>query len=131
MPFVHVENQRVFIPKGPEHGHTSKTQHNLLAEPVMFIPTIKMIGKNAIPRIVFRKICVQKQHGDLVTIETLEQILPCTHAYFSTFDGYLNPRGQRIEMVFRGPFGMSLDLVSLGIQSLLKISLAVQKRDSD
>ena len=64
MAFIRVKNSRVDS-KGPEHAHTTDTEHNLLSNPVLFVSAIEPRRQFAIAVLVFFDIGVHKikRHG--------------------------------------------------------------------
>ncbi len=89
MTFVHVVHVHVVIQR-VENAHTTDPQHGFLAQPVIRISTIEVIGKLSIARVVLRQVSVQQVDRDGVPGDPLEIVAPRPDRYRPAFNRHLD-----------------------------------------
>src|ERR1043166_1653622 len=116
------------VSKGAQHRQTAQPENNLLADSITIVSAVKMIRQHPVAGVIFLQVRIEEEDRNLVAIKALEFIFPCGYAHLASFDGDAHARRQQLEIGFGRPLGMRFDLVSVGIQPLLKIALSVEQR---
>ena len=128
MTFIHVVDIHVVI-EGLENAHTTDSQNGFLAQPVICIATIEVIGKLSIACVILRQIGIQQVDGDGVPGDSLEIVSPGPNHYRPILNGYLDHSAFEHEKFFQRPGLVLSGLNSVRIEMLLEISLAMEQRD--
>ncbi len=126
--FIHVVNGHVVI-QGFEHAHATDSQNGFLAQAIVRIPTVEVIGELSIARVVLRQICVEEVDGDGVPGDSFEVVSPGADHHRPVLDRHLDQGVFERQKFFERPGLIFSALDSLGIEMLLEISFAMQQGD--
>src|ERR1700678_4203356 len=128
MTFIHVVHVHVVI-QGCENAHATDSQNGLLAQAVISIATIEMIGKHSIACIVLGQIRIQQVDRDGMPGDSLEIVAPCPDHHRTILDRYLDHGIFEHEKFFQWPGLIRSGLNSVCIEMLLEVSLAMEESD--
>ena len=128
MTFIHVVDVDVVI-QGFENAHTTDSQNGFLAQAVIRIATIEMIGKLSIACVILRQVRVQQVNRDGVPADSFEIVAPRPDHYGTILDSYLDHGVFEDEKFFQGPGLVRGGLNAVCIEMLLEVPLAMQQGD--
>ncbi len=105
------------------------SQNGFLAQPIIRIPAIEVIGKLSIALVILRQIGIQQVDRDGVPGDSFEIVSPRADHHRPAFNGHLDYCVLEHQKFFERPGLVLSALNSLGIEMLLEISFAMQQRN--
>ena len=125
---VHVIDRRLVF-QSAQQPRSANTEDRLLAQPVVCIASVQMIGQRAIFRVILIQVRIQKINGNSVPRDAFHVVAPCPHRHRPPLnrdrDHRLFPRQCRLRI----PRLRLLGLNAIRIQMLMEITLAVRQSD--
>jgi hypothetical protein len=89
--FIHVIDDHVIV-QGFENAHTADSQNGFLAQTIIRIPTIEVIGKFSIAGVILGQIRVEQKYRDGMPANSFEIVSPCTDHHGAILNRYLDYR---------------------------------------
>ena len=86
-----------------------------------------MIGQGLIVRVIVRERSVQEVHGHHMASYAEDDIAPRAESHRAAVDSYVRASGEGLQCILGRPDRVLLALVSLIVEALAKIALAVQQ----
>src|SRR6516164_4709669 len=96
----------------------------------MVVTAIEPISQGLNKGRIFWKRRVKEIYGDLVSGAALDGVLPGPYRNLLSFQHEGGSPFERLQYVLRAPGGRSFRLITMSVEVLFKVSLAVQQRDS-
>src|SRR6266567_967174 len=131
MPFIHVIAGEVCVTQFAKDSHSADAEQGFLAQPVMSIIAVEMVGESSIPGRVFRQVRVEQIDRNLVPENSANRIFPRPETNLPPFDFY----GSSCSVLFEQPLGMPLriffELIAPRVEPLTKVAPAVDQRYAD
>ena len=131
MPFVHVEALDVGVTQGAQHPDPAYSQHDLLANPVVLVAAVEMIGDGTILRGILFKIRIQKIDRHDIAADTPDFIFPRAYLNLPPFDFDRTTRLHFLQQLGYRPDDILFALPAGGVQLLAEIAFAVEQRHHD
>jgi hypothetical protein len=86
MTFIHVEGRKFVMAKPPQKLYTTDPEHRLLAQTVVPVASVELIGEGLIPWRVIWKARIQQVNRNVMTARTTYPVSPGTHYNSPAFD---------------------------------------------
>ena len=125
--FIHVVGANAAVAERLEHRHAAEPQQCFLAQPVAKITPVQVIGQGLIVRVIVRERSVQEVHGHHMASYAEDDIAPRAESHRAAVDSYVRASGEGLQCILGRPDRVLLALVSLIVEALAKIALAVQQ----
>ena len=131
MAFVHVEAVDLLVAERAKHADAADAEHILLAEAIMLIAAVEVLAQAPILLVVARDVGIEVDHRDDAPRNPHGVISPGADLDFPFLDDDRDAGSERLEAFAHVPRLRRFDLVALGVQFLMKVSLARQQGDGD
>ena len=127
---VHVADLRLTA-KRVQQMNATKTEDGLLAEPVVRVAAVEVVGESAIVGVVALDVGVQQEDGDDMAGTADDIKSPGANGDFAALHLDADRSTRFWEHDLRRPEDVGLSLLARGVEVLLEITVAMHERDCD
>ena len=130
MALVHVTDFRLHA-EGVQEVNAAEAEDGLLAEAIVGVATVEVVGEAAVPGVVAVDVGVEQEDGDDVAGVADDVEAPRAERELAALEGDGNRLVGRGKGRFGRPDDVALGLLTVGVEVLFEVAAAMDERDGD